>query len=86
VGRGDLVLLSDKGSALALVGAHVPASEPFAGRFSAEVLVRVKGLARKPEGLVVLPGGDVLIACDMRAVDEANLFLVAGLDWSSWGP
>ena len=36
VGGGDLVLLSDKGSAFAVVGAHDPATEPFDGSFSAE--------------------------------------------------
>jgi hypothetical protein len=85
VGGGDLVLLSDKGSAFAVVGAHDPASDPFDGRVSADVVVRVKGLADKPEGLVVLPDGDVLIACDMRAVDRQNLFLVAGSDWNPPG-
>ena len=60
-----------------------PAAEPFDGVFSAEVVVRVKGLADKPEGLVVLPDGDVLIACDMRATDEENLFLVASADWTT---
>jgi hypothetical protein len=83
VGGGDLVVLSDKGSAFAVVDAHAPAAEPFAGRFSAEVVVRVKGLADKPEGLVVLPDGDVLIACDMRATDQENLFLVASADWTT---
>ena len=83
VGAGELVVLSDKGSAFATIGAHVPAAEPFDGTFSAEVVVRVKGLADKPEGLVVLPDGDVLIACDMRASDEENLFLVAAEDWTS---
>ncbi len=85
VGGGDLVVLSDKGSAFAVVGAHDPASDPFDGRVSADVVVRVKGLADKPEGLVVLPDGDVLIACDMRAVDRQNLFLVAGSDWNPSG-
>ncbi|HSN43394.1 MAG TPA: hypothetical protein VLR88_04990, partial [Propionibacteriaceae bacterium] len=61
----------------------VAAAEPFDGTFSAEVVVRVTGLADKPEGLVVLPDGDVLIACDMRASDEENLFLVASEEWTS---
>lgn len=85
VGGGDLVLLSDKGRSFAKVGAQDPASEPFDGRVSAEVVVRVKGLADKPEGLVVLPGGDVLIACDMRGVGAQNLFVVAGADWDASG-
>jgi hypothetical protein len=83
VGGGELVVLSDKGSAFAVIGAHAPAGDPFDGVFSAEVVVRVKGLADKPEGLVVLPGGDVLIACDMRALDEENLYLVPAEDWTS---
>lgn len=83
VGGGELVVLSDKGSAFARIGAQAPAAEPFDGTFSAELVVRVKGLADKPEGLVVLPDGDVLIACDMRATNEENLFLVASEDWTS---
>lgn len=81
VGGVGLVVLSDKGSAFALIGAHEPAPEPFAGEFAAEVVVRVKGLQDKPEGLVVLPDGDVLIACDMPRDDEENLFLVPRADW-----
>lgn len=81
VGGRALVLLSDKGSAFALVGAHGPAAEPFEGEVTAEVVVRVKGLADKPEGVVVLPDGDVLIACDMRGHEAPNLFLVTHADW-----
>jgi hypothetical protein len=41
--------------------------------------------ADRPEGPVVLPDGDVLIACDMRAADAENLFLVASADWTAGG-
>ncbi len=85
VGTGGLVVLSDQGSAFALVAAHDPAGDPFAGEFSAVVVVRVRGLADKPEGLVVLPDGDVLIACDLRSGGSPNLFLVRGSDWDPAG-
>jgi len=85
VSAGALVLLSDKGSAFALVGAHGPAAEPFQGEVTAEVVVRVKGVEDKPEGVVVLPDGDVLIACDMPRDDRPNLFLVTRADWDPSG-
>jgi hypothetical protein len=78
-GTGRLLLTGDQAGALVAVGAHRPAEDPFAGRFEAEGIWLVKGIEEKPEGVVVLPHGDVLIACDRRKV-KRNLFLVAGAD------
>jgi hypothetical protein len=76
---GRLLLTGDQAGALVAVGAHRPAEDPFAGRFEAEALWIVDGIEDKPEGVVVLPHGDVLIACDRRKV-RRNLFLVAAAD------
>ena len=76
-----LVLLSDKGRSVAVVPACPPAGDPFAGEFRAEVAFRVKGLPDKPEGLAVLPGGDVLIACDLPSAAMDNLVVVPRAVW-----
>ena len=71
---------------LAVVGAHDPGERSVRREgLRPTSWSGVKGLADKPEGLVVLPDGDVLIACDMRASRSARtLFLVAGSD--CWNP
>jgi hypothetical protein len=85
VGPAGLVVLSDRGSSFAVVGAHDPAPEPFEGQFTADLVVRVTGLEDKPEGVVVLPDGDVLIACDIRRGSDPNLYLVQRADWDPTG-
>lgn len=78
-GRGRLLLTGDQAGALVAIGAHPPAGDPHDGRFEAEAVWTVEGIEDKPEGVVVLPDGDVLIACDRRKV-KRNLFLVPGAD------
>lgn len=77
---GNLVLLSDQGSSVVVVPPHQPAAEPFAGTFRASDVWHLTGIAAKPEGVAVLPDGDVLVACDRRKVAE-NLFVVRRADW-----
>lgn len=76
-----LVLLSDQGSAVALVPGQLPAEHPFDGRFDAELVIRVKKIADKPEGIAMLPEGDVVIACDRKSKKKDNLFVVAKSVW-----
>jgi hypothetical protein len=78
---GALLLLSDKGESVAVVEPHRPASRPFRGTVTGSTVFRVDGLRRKPEGLAVLPGGDVLIACDRRKI-KGNLYLVRRETWA----
>jgi hypothetical protein len=77
---GNLILLSDQGSSLAVVPAGSPAPDPFAGSFEATVVWRVSGLADKPEGIIVLPNLDVLVACDKRK-PKKNLFVIPRAEW-----
>ncbi|MCU0283166.1 MAG: hypothetical protein MUD13_04600 [Candidatus Nanopelagicales bacterium] len=77
---GDLVLLSDQGSALAVVGPQEPAADPFAGTVAARRVWRLSGISAKPEGLAVLPDGIVLVACDRHKVKK-NLFVVRDVPW-----
>lgn len=74
---GRLLLTGDQAGVLIAVDALPPAEDPFAGEFSAAAMWRVTGIEDKPEGLVVLPDGDVVIACDRRKVGH-NLFRVPG--------
>lgn len=76
-----LALLSDQGSAVALVPGQPPAEDPFDGRFGADLVIRVKKIANKPEGIALLPGGDVLIACDRKSKKKDNLFVVPKPVW-----
>ncbi len=78
--RGNLVLLSDKGRSVAVVPAAQPAADPFGGEFEATMLWRLSGIKDKPEGIVVLPELDVLVACDRRKVKK-NLFLIPHEVW-----
>lgn len=78
---GRLVLLSDQGRALLVVPPLPPAADPWEGTFEVEALVRLVGVVDKPEGLVVLPDGDVLLACDRRKV-KRNLYAVARAAWA----
>ena len=78
--NGDLVLVSDQACAILVIHPAAPADEPWAGRFDAAASWRIEGLGGKPEGIVVLPEGDLLIACDRRKVKE-NLFLVGRGIW-----
>ena len=80
-GPTHLVLLSDKGQAVAVVPPCAPAGDPFSGEFQAEVVFRVRGLPDKPEGLAVLPSGDVLIACDLPSATMDNLVVVPRAAW-----
>jgi hypothetical protein len=77
---GNLVLLSDKGRSVAVVPAGVPAADPFAGSFEAIAVWRMTGMTDKPEGIVVLPNLDVLVACDRRKAKE-NLFVIPRAEW-----
>lgn len=77
---GTLLLLSDQGRAVAAVPAQEPAGQPFAGSFDALVVFGLRGIRHKPEGLAVLPEGDILIACDRRKV-RTNLYLVRRSAW-----
>lgn len=79
---GNLALLSDKGHTVALVAPHRPADDPAAGVATAVVVVDVEGLADKPEGLALLPNGDILIACD-RPKARDNLFVIRRAAWRS---
>jgi hypothetical protein len=76
-GDGRLLLTGDQAQVLVAVDEHPPAGDPHSGEFSAAGIWRVSGIEDKPEGVVVLPDGDVLIACDRRKVAR-NLFVVAG--------
>lgn len=78
-----LAVLSDQGSAIALLPRRAPAADPFDGRFGAEVVLRVKKVADKPEGIAALPGGDLLIACDRKSKTKRNLFVVPHSKWRS---
>lgn len=79
--NGTLVLLSDQGRCIAVVpdGAGSPAPDPFGGSFEATRAWRMSGL-KKPEGVVVLPDLDVLVACDTRKLKK-NLFLIRRTEW-----
>ncbi len=78
--RGNLVLLSDKGRSVAVVPGADPGADPFHGSFEATALWRLSGIKDKPEGIVVLPDLDVLVACDRRKVTK-NLFLIPHEVW-----
>ena len=77
---GNLVLLSDKGRSIALVEAGSPARDIFAGSFEAFAVLRISGIKDKPEGIVVLPNLDILVACDRRKPKE-NLFRIPREEW-----
>ena len=79
--NGALVLLSDQGRSIAVVpdGAGSPAPDPFGGSFEATAVWRMSGL-KKPEGIVVLPDLDVLVACDERKLTK-NLFVIRRTEW-----
>lgn len=76
-GDGRLLMTGDQAQVLVAVDALPAAADPHDGEFPAAGMWRVSGIEDKPEGLAVLPNGDVLIACDRRKV-TGNLFLVAG--------
>jgi hypothetical protein len=79
--NGALVLLSDQGRSIAVVpdGTGSPARDPFDGSFEAISVWRISGL-KKPEGIVVLPDLDVLVACDRRKLTK-NLFVIRRTEW-----
>ncbi len=77
---GNLILLSDKGRSIAVVPAGKPAPDAFAGSFEAPVVWRIQGIEDKPEGIVVLPNLDVLVACDRRKPRD-NLFVIPRTEW-----
>ena len=81
---GNLIVLSDKGRSVALVPASAPAPQPFSGAFEPDVVWRVSGIEDKPEGIVVLPDGDVLVACDRRKSTK-NLFRISRGEWDRPG-
>lgn len=85
VGMGLLLLLSDQGRAIAVVAPPRPGSpassgELASGELAADLLLRLSGIRDKPEGLVVLPDGDLLVACDRGRVAE-NLYVVRRRQW-----
>ncbi len=82
VHRGRLLLLSDQGEAVAVIAGATPGGDLFDGRLTAEHAVRLKGLADKPEGLAVLPDGDLVVACDLRTAKADNLYGVPLLEWA----
>ena len=61
-----------------------PAAKPLEGVISATAGWRLTGLRGKPEGIAVLPDGDVLIACDRKKA-RGNLFLVPAGSWLADG-
>ena len=77
---GNLVLLSDKGRSIAVVAAGSPARDIFAGSFEAFAVLRISGMRDKPEGIVVLPNLDILVACDRRKPTK-NLFRIPREQW-----
>jgi hypothetical protein len=78
---GSLVLLSDQGRCIAVVPAAGPASpDAFGGSFEATAVWRMSGIEDKPEGIVMLPNLDVLVACDRRK-PKRNLFVVPRAQW-----
>jgi hypothetical protein len=79
--EGTLLLLSDQGEAVAAVRGRGPADRPFRGSVEARAVFRIRGLRRKPEGLAVLPNGDILIACDRHKI-KTNLFVVPRATWA----
>jgi hypothetical protein len=78
--RGNLVLLSDLGRSIAIVPGTVPAQDPMGGVLVATSAYRMGGIAKKPEAVVVLPDGDVLVACDRRK-PRKNLFVIRREAW-----
>jgi hypothetical protein len=78
---GNLVLLSDQGRCIAVVPAGVPAPDAFAGSFEAIAVWRLSGIGDKPEGIVMLPTLDVLVACDRRK-PKKNLFVIPREAWN----
>ena len=77
---GRLVLLSDQGRCIAVVPAGRPARDGVAGSFEAIAVWRMSGLGDKPEGIVMLPNRDVLVACDRRK-PKRNLFVIPREAW-----
>lgn len=77
---GNLILLSDQSRSVAVVPAGSPAPDPFAGSFEALAVWRMAGIEDKPEGIVVLPNLDVLVACDRRK-PKKNLFVIPREVW-----
>ena len=77
---GNLILLSDKGCAIAVVPAGSPAPNAFDGTFEATTVWRMSGITDKPEGIAVLPNLDVLVACDRRK-PKKNLFVIPRTEW-----
>ena len=77
---GNLILLSDKGRSIAVVPAGSPSPDAFAGTFEATAVWRLLGIEDKPEGIVVLPNLDVLVACDRRK-PKKNLFVIPRTEW-----
>lgn len=81
---GALLLLSDQARTVLVVDPAAPGDDPFRGRFHASAAWQLAGIEAKPEGIAVLPEGDVLIACDRRKV-KTNLFVVRQQVWAAAG-
>lgn len=77
---GSLILLSDQGRCIVVVPAAGPAPDSLAGTFEATAVWRMSGITDKPEGVVVLPTLDVLVACDRRK-PKKNLFVIPRAEW-----
>jgi hypothetical protein len=77
---GNLILLIDQGRCIAVVPASGPGPDAFAGSFEATAAWRMSGIEDKPEGIVMLPTLDVLVACDRRK-PRRNLFVIPRAQW-----
>jgi hypothetical protein len=77
---GNLVLLSDEGRSAAVVSAAAPGPDPFAGSVGGIAAWRISGIEDKPEGIVMLPTLDVLVACDRRK-PKKNLYVIPRAQW-----
>ncbi len=80
--NGYLVLVSDQGSTIVAVRPTAPADDRARGSFDAVATWHLREIEAKPEGIVVLASGDVLIACDRKKV-KTNLFLVRREVWET---
>lgn len=79
---GQIAVLSDQGQSVALLAGQPPATDPMAGELVAETGWQLEGASGKPEGLVVLPDGEVLVAVDRKGV-KINLYEVPASVWDA---